>query len=84
MNKIVIMSAVTATLLTTVSAESTLSDMLSKMKESVASMSQGAKDSIEAVKVEEKTEEVAEKTEEKTEEDNESKSFLDKVKDVFQ
>jgi len=86
MKKILIMSAVTAVMLTTASAESTFEDMLTKMKESVAGMSQAAKDSIEAEKTEEKIEEVAEKTEEKIEEivenneTNGSKTFLDKVK----
>jgi len=85
MKKILIMSAVTAVMLTTASAESTFEDMLTKMKESVAGMSQAAKDSIEAEKTEEKTEEVAEKTEEIVEnnETNGSKTFLDKAKNVF-
>ena len=89
MKKILIMSAVTAVMLTTASAESTFEDMLTKMKESVAGMSQAAKDSIEAEKTEEKIEEVAEKTEEKIEEivenneTNGSKTFLDKAKNVF-
>ena len=90
MKKILIMSAVTAGMLTTVSADSIFGDMLTKMKDSVASMSQGAKESIEAVKSTEKTEETVEKAEDnKSEEvtektdDNESASFISKVKDIF-
>ncbi len=64
MKKILIMSAITAAMLTSVSAESALGDMLNKMKESVASMSEGAKASIEAVKSTKKTtEEVVAKAE---------------------